>query len=82
VQVDPIKPTLKASGTKRLKLKGHKLRTTSAFKLDLQRYMKAELTTLMTTSQDWWPADYGHYGAFFIRLTWWGAAASPPVHPG
>ena len=24
----------------------------------------------MTDSQDWWPADYGHYGPFFIRMTW------------
>ena len=24
----------------------------------------------MTTSQDWWPADYGHYGPLFIRMTW------------
>ena len=32
--------------------------------------LKAELTELMTTSQDWWPADYGHYGPFFIRMAW------------
>ncbi|MEM9388000.1 MAG: catalase/peroxidase HPI [Pseudomonadota bacterium] len=32
--------------------------------------VKAELTTLMTDSQDWWPADYGHYGPFFIRMAW------------
>ena len=29
-----------------------------------------DLTALMTDSQDWWPADYGHYGPFFIRMTW------------
>ncbi len=32
--------------------------------------LKSELETLMTTSQDWWPADYGHYGPFFIRMSW------------
>lgn len=32
--------------------------------------LKADLTRLMTDSQDWWPADWGHYGGFFIRMTW------------
>ena len=32
--------------------------------------LKADLHALMTDSQDWWPADYGHYGPFFIRMTW------------
>jgi catalase-peroxidase len=32
--------------------------------------LKAELTALMTDSQPWWPADYGHYGPFFIRMAW------------
>src|SRR5687768_3678111 len=37
--------------------------------LDLDA-LRRDLVTLMTTSQDWWPADYGHYGPFFIRMTW------------
>ena len=32
--------------------------------------LKQDLVELMTTSQEWWPADYGHYGPFFVRMTW------------
>ena len=37
--------------------------------LDLDA-LTQDVDTLMTTSQDWWPADYGHYGPFFIRMAW------------
>jgi len=38
-------------------------------KLDLEA-VKKDLYALMTDSQDWWPADYGHYGGLFIRMAW------------
>jgi catalase-peroxidase len=37
--------------------------------LDLEA-LKRDIIDVMTTSQDWWPADYGHYGPLFIRMTW------------
>ena len=41
-----------------------------AFKSLDYEALKSDLHALMTDSQDWWPADYGHYGPFFIRMTW------------
>ena len=38
-------------------------------KLDVEA-LRSDLTALMTDSQDWWPADYGHYGPLFIRMSW------------
>src|SRR5688572_19341876 len=38
-------------------------------KLDVEA-LKQDLIKVMTTSQDWWPADYGHYGPLFIRMAW------------
>ena len=41
-----------------------------AFKKLNFKQLKQDLNTLMTDSQDWWPADYGHYGPLFIRMAW------------
>jgi catalase-peroxidase len=43
--------------------------------------LKADLISVLTTSQDWWPADYGHYGGFFIRMSWH-AAGTYRIHDG
>jgi catalase-peroxidase len=52
---------------------GEKFNYAKAFKkLDLNA-VKKDITKALTTSQDWWPADYGNYGPFFIRMAWHGA---------
>ena len=43
---------------------------TAAFATLDQDALKADMKALMTESQDWWPADFGHYGPFFIRMSW------------
>ncbi|MCW2501152.1 MAG: katG [Frankiales bacterium] len=49
---------------------GQDFRYAEAFKdLDVEA-LKRDLVEVMTTSQDWWPADYGHYGPLFVRLSW------------
>ena len=52
-----------------------------AFKtVDLEA-LKKDVEKVMTTSQDWWPADYGHYGGLFIRMAWHGAGTYR-IHDG
>ena len=43
--------------------------------------LKRDIVDVMTTSQEWWPADYGHYGPLFIRMTWH-AAGTYRIHDG
>jgi catalase-peroxidase len=49
-------------------------------KLDYQA-LKKDLTALMTDSQEWWPADFGHYGPLFVRMAWH-AAGTYRIHDG
>ncbi|MDI3315838.1 MAG: catalase/peroxidase HPI [Mycobacterium sp.] len=49
-------------------------------KLDVEA-LKRDIFEVMTTSQDWWPADYGHYGPLFIRMSWH-AAGTYRIHDG
>ena len=65
LSLDPLRQASRESGPL-----GNNFDYAKEFKsLDLHA-LKADLTKLMTTPQDWWPPDYGHYGPFFIRMAW------------
>ena len=49
-------------------------------KLDIEA-LKRDITEVLTTSQDWWPADFGHYGGLMIRMSWH-AAGTYRIHDG
>ncbi|MGC8487602.1 MAG: catalase/peroxidase HPI [Clostridia bacterium] len=60
---------------------GAHFRYRDAFKTLDVNALKRDVIAVMTTSQDWWPADYGHYGPFFIRMSWH-AAGTYRIHDG
>ena len=60
---------------------GEAFRYAEAFKTLDVNAVKADLEALMTDSQDWWPADYGHYGPLFIRMAWHSAGVYR-IHDG
>ena len=66
----PNKLSLKPLGkTKPASVGDAKAYAESLAELDVMK-LKEDLKALMTTSQDWWPADYGHYGPFLVRMAW------------
>lgn len=65
--------------------KGNPLGSTYSYREEFQKLdveaLKQDITQVLTTSQDWWPADFGHYGGLMIRLSWH-AAGTYRVHDG
>jgi catalase-peroxidase len=50
-------------------------------KLDVESPASSDIVHVLNTSQDWWPADFGHYGGLMIRLSWH-AAGTYRIHDG
>ncbi|MCR2834141.1 catalase/peroxidase HPI [Parerythrobacter lacustris] len=67
---DALNLEILVSGGKSADPYGEDFNYAEAFNAIDYNALKADLTALMTDSQDWWPADYGHYGPFFIRMAW------------
>ena len=68
---EPARPVGPAPALAQVQPDGRRTSTTPKefANLDVEA-LKRDVIELMTTSQDWWPADYGHYGALFIRMSW------------
>jgi catalase (peroxidase I) len=67
---EPVEPQDSSSALELSNPMGEAFNYAEEFKkLDLEA-LKKDLYALMTDSQDWWPADYGHYGGLFIRMAW------------
>jgi catalase-peroxidase len=67
---DQVELSILQAHSPRSNPRGEDFNYAEAFKtLDVEA-LKQDVIKVMTTSQDWWPADYGHYGPFFIRMSW------------
>ncbi|WP_033075507.1 catalase/peroxidase HPI [Sphingopyxis sp. MWB1] len=67
---DTLDLSVLQSGSRSIDPMGADFDYAQAFKSLDYAALKADIKALMTDSQDWWPADYGHYGPFFIRMAW------------